>query len=237
MTMRRLAVSPPTRKEEVRGNDVHPPDARMRLLVSGSAALVGSLSAHAPHLGHILTPGNSNLGSFLTTGLPWAANNGCWGGLDVLAFRRMLVAVTGKPRCLFVVCPDVVADARATLALFGEWAALVRTTGHPLAFVGQDGAEDAGVPWGEIDAYFVGGSTAWKMSRASISLMAEARSRGKHVHVGRVNTQRRLRWAYDCGADSVDGSIFSRMSDKFLLWGLHCLQRLQTQPVLFGGPP
>jgi hypothetical protein len=207
----------------------------MMLLVSGSANLVGALAMSAPGLlGHALTPGNSNLPAFLRTGLPWMADNGCFHGLDAPAFRRMLARVNGQPGCLFVVVPDVVADARATLRLFGEWALECRTAGQPLAFVGQDGAEDLAPPWDDFDAYFVGGSTAWKLSRTSRDLMEEARQRGKHVHVGRVNTLRRLRWAFDSGADSVDGSIFSRMSDKFLRWGVAYLKRLHAQPTLFG---
>ncbi len=36
--------------------------------------------------------------------------------------------------------------------------------------------------------------------------MTEAKDRGKQVHVGRVNSARRLRWARDHGADSADGT-------------------------------
>jgi hypothetical protein len=184
----------------------------MRVLVSGSTKMVGGLAPAWPDsLGHLLTPGNGiTVASLLKTGLPFACDNGAYSGLDEAAFRKMLGKVAGAPRCLFVVVPDVVADARATLALFGRWAPECRAAGQPLAFVGQDGAEDCDLPWADFDAFFVGGSTRWKLSGAAADLGAEAKARGKWLHMGRVNSMRRLRIAYRLGCDSVDGSSYSR---------------------------
>jgi hypothetical protein len=46
-----------------------------------------------------------------------------------------------REQCLFVVVPDVVGDAQATMELFWRWAPLIRDLGFPVAFVAQDGQE------------------------------------------------------------------------------------------------
>jgi hypothetical protein len=185
----------------------------MRILVSGSTVTVGKLAPRYPNfLGHLLTPWNRNsVGSLLRTGLPFAIDNGVFGpkGFDEARFLRLLDRAQGQPGCLFVVAPDVVADAKATLAQWSWWSALIRARGLPVAFVGQDGQEDLPLP-DDMGAYFVGGSTRWKLSQASADLCREAKRRSLPVHIGRVNSLRRLRTAYEFGADSIDGSGYSK---------------------------
>ena len=206
----------------------------MRFLVSGSYAKVLPLAAENPdRWGLIMTPSNNNTpASAAASGLFWAADNGAFSGFDPARFRRFLGRLAGLPRCLFVACPDVVGDARATLARFGEWGAEVAACGQPVAFVGQDGAEALELPWEDFQAWFVGGSTRWKLSQASADLCREAKRRGKHVHIGRVNTLRRMRAAFGMGADSIDGSGLSRRWNKFA----GCFGRwmgLAHEPLLF----
>jgi hypothetical protein len=166
-------------------------------------------------------------------GLPWACDNDAFGAFDAARFRRMLARFAGQPGCLFVSCPDVVCDPSATLRLFGEWAPEIRAAGLPLAFVGQDGCEDMELPWGEFDAFFVGGSTAWKESLAAMLLCGQAASMGKWVHVGRVNSYRRVRKLHDWGTvDSIDGTTFSKWPDKYLPLACRWLDRLRVQPTL-----
>lgn len=207
----------------------------MRLLVSGSTATVRGLAGRWPsRLGHLLTPANRNApSSLLATGLPWAADNGCFGGLDGPAFRRMLSRIAGLPRCLFVVVPDAVGDARATLSLFGEWAEEVAAAGQPLALVGQDGAEDLDIPWGRFDAWFIGGSTGWKLSAASADLSAEAARRGKWLHMGRVNSLRRMRIAHSFGCDSIDGSSASMFGATYIEKYCRWIDGIVSQGTLF----
>lgn len=207
----------------------------MRLLVSGSTATMRRLAPLYPdHLGHLLTPANGNkVSALLSTGLPWACDNGCFGGLDAEKFRRMLARIKGAAGCLWVVCPDVVADAVATVKRFAVWADEVRSAGHPLAFVGQDGICSAAVPWNEFSAWFVGGSDAWKLCWESVKLMHEAKERGKLIHVGRCNSLRRLQWAYDCGADSADGSSMSRFANVYVAKFARWCQSLEPQPLLW----
>lgn len=208
----------------------------MRLLVSGTTRTMGDqIKRYGQYLGWLTTPraGNRLAGPISTSGLPWAIDNGAYSGLDEAAFRRLLQRSKRRSGCLFVVVPDVVADARATLEMFERWKDEVRGYGHPLAFVGQDGAEDLDIPWGEFGAWFIGGSTEWKLSLASDDLAAEAKRRGKHVHMGRVNSLRRMRIAFDFGCDSVDGSSMSKFGEKYIGRFCRWVAALNAQPVLF----
>jgi hypothetical protein len=62
------------------------------------------------------------------------------------------------------------------------------------------------VPWNEFDALFIGGTTAWKLGPAAARLAQQGRQRGLWVHMGRVNSLRRLRYAASIGRHSVDGT-------------------------------
>lgn len=210
----------------------------MRLLVSGSTKSVRRHSQRWPHIvGHLLSPVSWNsIESILQSGLPWAADNAAFSGFDSQRYRRMLKRIAFQLGCLFIVCPDVVADAQATLTLFGEWALEVRGTGQPLAFVGQDGAEGLDLPWNDFDAWFIGGSTAWKLSQASADLAAEAKGRGKWVHCGRVNSFRRIQAAMDMGCDSFDGGSASMFGEVYIPKYCRFIERSKRQAKLFGGP-
>lgn len=81
--------------------------------------------------------------------------------------------------------------------------------GLPGAFVGQDGLtlELAEPLWDRFDVFFIGGSTEWKLGPVARELAAEAKARGKHVHMGRVNSGKRVAYARLIGCDSVDGTF------------------------------
>lgn len=188
----------------------------MIYLVSGTMRSVVRYATLGGRLGLLLTPRNRNsVASQVATGLPWAVDNGAFSGFDPVAFRRLLQRVAGQPRLLWIACPDVVADSRSTLALFDVWRDEVAAAG-PVALVGQDGLEGLEIPWEQCSCLFLGGSTRWKLSRAAADLAAEARARGKWVHVGRVNSRRRLRYCWSLQADSCDGSSASMFGDKYL---------------------
>lgn len=110
---------------------------------------------------------------------------------------------------LFVTAPDVVGDARATLERSLPVLPLLRARGWRAALVGQDGLETLEVPWEEFDAYFIGGSTDWKLSDASRALAWEAAERGKWVHMGRVNSRKRLTKASEFRCASADGTLLA----------------------------
>lgn len=154
-------------------------------------------------------------------GIPWAADNDCFQGLDAKAYRKMLAAITKLPGCKFVTVPDVVGDAAATLALWDFWRRDVMCAYQPLAFVAQDGIVRADVPWKQMGALFVGGSTEFKLSSRAELLVREAKARGLWVHMGRVNSRKRFDYARAIGCDSVDGSKFSRWRTTWLPDALH----------------
>lgn len=206
----------------------------MRILVSGSTRCVRDVATCYPEgVGHLTTPANGNAPkSLASTGLPWAIDNGAFSGFDPPAFCRLLGRAAGLPGCLFAVAPDVVGDAKATINLFFSWEPVLRACGFPVAYVLQDGLEGVGVPWRFVDAVFIGGTTRFKFSAQVKMAVAEAKRLGKHVHMGRVNTLKRLDYAHSLGCDSVDGSCFSRWADDFLLRSVRHVARLGTEERL-----
>src|SRR3989440_8937473 len=155
------------------------------------------------HLGHIATPAS---GHRLQAGVHWCADSGAFTGaypgddkyLAWLSARTAHVA-----RCAFAAAPDVVADGAATLARSLPMLERIRALGYPAALVAQDGLEDLAVPWASFDVLFLGGTTDWKLGPAAADLTAQARDRGVPVHLGRVNSLRRLRYAARIGCRSV----------------------------------
>ncbi len=116
---------------------------------------------------------------------------------------------------------------------FGDWRGEVASTGLPVAFVGQDGMGCLTPPWEQFQAWFIGGSTRWKLSQESADLAAEAKSRGKWVHCGRVNSLRRLRAVYLMGCDSVDGSSMSMFGDAHIERFARFVRSLESQPTYY----
>lgn len=139
----------------------------------------------------------------------WAADNGCYSQGDRFQLELYLGWLQRQrphlATCLFATAPDVLGDAAATLARSTPVLPLIRELGYPAALVGQDGLVDP--PWETFDAFFIGGTTAWKMSMDAFRLTREARRRGKWCHMGRVNSYRRLRLAELFGCHSADGTI------------------------------
>lgn len=194
----------------------------MRLLVSGSTASVARMQKHRDRLGILLTPRNRNsVDAVLGTGLPWACDNGAFSGFAPQSFWRLCERAAGQPRLLWFACPDVVGDAVQTLQWFAEWSPAMHRIGLPVALVAQDGLECRDVPWSEFTCLFIGGSTAWKLSHAAWDLASEAKRRGKLVHMGRVNSLRRMRVAQGGGIVSRKPKSIVKLPteewrDKFL---------------------
>lgn len=169
-------------------------------------------------------------------GALWCADNGCysdkwdadrwWAFLERNAHRA--------DTCLFAVAPDVVGDAAATAERSAPWLARIRELGYPVAYVAQDGLEALPVPWDDFDCLFLGGSTEWKLGPHARALAGEAKRRGKWLHMGRVNSERRFEYARAIGCDSADGTFLTYGPDvnlpQLLAW-----TRNADQPGLFGG--
>jgi hypothetical protein len=73
----------------------------------------------------------------------------------------------------------------------------------------QNGVEHTFIPWDDVAAVFVGGDDAFKYSEIAMRAARTAKMLGKWVHVGRVNTAKRVRNWIGL-ADSIDGSGMSR---------------------------
>ena len=148
--------------------------------------------------------------------MPWAMDNGAFGAWsqkrewnEAGFYSKALTVWRPAPRWIAV--PDVVTDRTATLANWEKHSP--RLEGKTLAFVVQDGMTAADVPSG-ASVVFVGGSTEWKWSTARGWCRDFPR-----VHIGRVNTERLLWMAHECGAESCDGTGWFR-GDKNQLAGL-----------------
>jgi hypothetical protein len=174
-----------------------------------------------PNFGRLLSPRQySRIVDTAAAGIPWAADNDCFQGLDWKAYPRMLEAIRGVPGCLFVTAPDVVANWEQTRHRFDSWWTILRDLDQPVAYVLQDGQPLDAVPWEQINAVFIGGSTEYKLSAAAERLAREAKSRGLWLHMGRVNSRKRMHYARAIGCDSVDGTKYSRFRDRWLPEGL-----------------
>lgn len=203
----------------------------MRILVSGCTVTLERLRGNcSDYLGHLLTPTGWN--SLPATGLPYAADNGAFSGFDEEAFRLMLTRLADAPqKPMWVTAPDVVGSARQTLELWPAWAMRIRAYGLEPCFVLQDQQTPEKLP--DARAFFVGGSTEFKRGPNLFPLLNAIRKRGGCMtHMGRVNTQRRLRLAYDAGVDTVDGTGFSRWGDTRIPLGVRWIKQLQAQGLL-----
>jgi hypothetical protein len=157
-------------------------------------------------------------GNTLPPGATWCADNGCFanGYPGDEGWWGWLSAHESPETCAFAVAPDVVGDAAATLQRSTPWLPRIRSLGIPAAFVAQDGQESLPVPWDEFDVLFIGGTTAWKLGGHAWLLARQAKARGKRVHMGRVNSQRRYVYARAIGCDSVDGTFLAFGPDQNL---------------------
>jgi hypothetical protein len=161
-------------------------------------------------LGFIDTPLQGNK---RPEGFVWCADNGAFSDKwEAEKWWRFLVKNAAHAgSCVFATAPDVVGDHEATLERSRPWLPRIRALGYPAAFVVQDGATVENVPWGEFDVLFIGGAEddVFKLGPDARALAAEARRRGLWVHMGRVNSRKRWRYADAIGCDSVDGTYLT----------------------------
>jgi len=150
----------------------------------------------------------------------WCGDNGVFTGRYRFwrFFRWLWKMRPHRHSCVFIAVPDVVGVAWLTILRFILLAPLVKFLGYPAALVGQDGLERwpwrAVLLWLPYDALFIGGSTKWKMSPAADDCIRRAQRRRKWVHVGRVNSQKRIRHFQLIGVDSVDGTSLTYAPDR-----------------------
>lgn len=170
-------------------------------------------------------------------GMRHALDNGAWPAFqqgrewDEEAFVRSL-GQFGETAD-FIVVPDVVADREASLARTAEWLPHLRwrpDLGQARLLIAvQDGMTFADIEPFLIEpriGLFLGGSTDWKV--AAIEPWGRwAKARGRYLHVGRVNTARRIALCAAGGVDSIDGTSATKFAKTLPL-----LTRAASQPDL-----
>lgn len=149
-----------------------------------------------------------------TEGFSYGLDNGAWtvrarpAAWDPESFLRMVDRLGAGSDWLVV--PDVVGDWPATREKIDTWLPRLQGAAPRLLLAVQDGAtaDELRPMLSPTVGIFVGGSndapTWWKVSTLPIWGRL-ARETGCYLHVGRVNSAKRIRWAADCGADSFDG--------------------------------
>jgi hypothetical protein len=148
-------------------------------------------------------------------GLPYALDNGAWGAFqrgvpwDADAFCRLVDRYGAAAD--FIVLPDIVGGGLLSLARSLAWLERLRPPWRRLLLPVQDGVHPVHVASvvGATVGLFVGGSTAWKLWMLP-DWADLARRTGCYLHVGRVNTARRIRLCQMAGADSIDGTSVTR---------------------------
>lgn len=146
---------------------------------------------------------------------PVAADNDCFNNPESYSDERYEAFLRTMPpeRTLFATAADVLGDHAATVQRSKLPLRKIRAIGLKAAFVAQDGWNEKTTPWDEFDVLFVGGTTEFKF-RAGRHAAIAAKRRGKAVHMGRVNSLRRLRAAFSIGCDTVDGTFLKFAPDK-----------------------
>lgn len=197
-----------------------------------SGAVRQEILGMRPDLGLILTPMMGNNPDLSKT--RWAADTGCFSQPERHSDEGYLDWLDKKPRVtnLFATAPDVVGDAEATWERSKLMLPQIRELGFNAALVAQNGIEDMRVSWSSFDAVFIGGSTEWKLSLTAWEFCQEARSHGKWVHWGRVNSLRRMWRARKAKADSADGTYITVAPDILLPRVCAWLNRVNAQEVL-----
>lgn len=164
----------------------------------------------------------------------WAADNACFTAQnwDKNAWLRWLESKNDPTSALFATIPDVVGDHAATLKRWPQFQKQVAELGYVPAFILQNGCTANDVPWDECGAVFIGGDTTWKLSEQAFRIVIEARSRGHWVHMGRVNSLRRLQIAQSWGCNSVDGTYLAFGPDVNSIRLIEMMRRIASQPAL-----
>lgn len=178
------------------------------MLANNTGMRTGYLAGRYPgRIGHLFSPG-AQTGPFGDlAGYSCSLDNGAFGpnGFDetkwvtLLNWARLRGVSPG-----WVLVPDVVGDRDGTLAHWDQYVPIAAPYRWPLAFAVQDGMTPADVP-ADAAVVFIGGTTDWKWRTLPIWTGAFPR-----VHVGRVNTYRRLWQCHDSGAESIDGTGWMR---------------------------
>ena len=129
----------------------------------------------------------------------------------------------------FVLAPDIVGAGHASLEMSLRWLPWLRHRTRRVLIPVQDGVvpDDLCGVTDERVGIAIGGSTAWKVAQLMDTRWRDV-APDAWIHVLRVNSARRIKYATLAGADSFDGTSASRFA-------LSCgrLTRAAQQPILW----
>lgn len=160
----------------------------------------------------------SRAGGWKTHGFRYCLDNGAWHDhthakpFDSNRFQTLIDALGRQAD--FVIAPDIVCGGIASLQLSVVWLApLLQRTSLVLVPVqnGMGPQDLVSIVLPNRIGIFIGGDTAWKET-TMLQWGDFASQKGIYMHVGRVNTARRVKLAQAAGAWSIDGSSGSRWS-------------------------
>ena len=152
-----------------------------------------------------------------THGFDYALDNGAWSAFqnglpfNVAEFEKAVAKLGAKAE--FIVVPDIVEGGLESLRLSEGWLPTLDGIGKHRLIAVQDGMKAADVEpiLGPDIGVFIGGSTDFK--EATMPQWGRVcRQRGAYLHVGRVNSRRRIKLCSTCGVHSFDGSSVTKFS-------------------------
>lgn len=173
-----------------------PTDRRLRLHRLGECTIRGQLPARRQ---------------------PWIYDNGAYidwqqgRPFDLEAWLLDVEAMREQPtQPDWCVAPDVVAGGASSLEFSLQHVGELRARGLTAYLAVQDGMVEFDVEkalaLGDFAGVFVGGTLPWKLETGA-AWVRLAHRLGYRCHIGRVGTAKRVRWAIECGADSIDSSL------------------------------
>jgi hypothetical protein len=147
----------------------------------------------------------------------FALDNGAWTyfqqgrSFDERAFMHAVEKM--GHRADWIVLPDIVGGGLRSLDYSLAWLERLRGLPTPVLLAVQNGCEvdDVRSFLSPSVGIFIGGDTAWK-EKTAIEWGKLARKRNCLLHVGRVNSARRIAICAAAGASSFDGSSVSRFA-------------------------
>lgn len=166
-------------------------------------------------------------------GMRFSLDNGAWSYFQQgrsFDERAFMVAVEKMgERADWIVLPDIVGGGLRSLDYSLAWLERLRGLPTPVLLAVQNGCEieDVRSLLSPAVGIFIGGDTTWK-EKTAVEWGKVARKRNCLLHVGRVNSARRIGICAAAGASSFDGSSVSRYAKT-----LAPLDKATRQPDLF----
>lgn len=180
------------------------------------------------NLGYLVTPFSHTKLSHVVN-KNYAIDNGAFSGLDENKFMNIVNNFKNNKKELFIAVPDVVGNHKETIKMFYKWRDKLQD--YNLGFVAQDGMTENDIPK-DAQAIFIGGTTEYKLGQTAYKVIQKAKENNLWVHMGRVNSLKRIKYAYESNVDSVDGTKYAMFDKVYLQQALEYIESLKNQTTL-----